>query len=141
MAITINQEQRDAIWADIQLDHTALSDLAGCLRRGQADYAQELRQRFEWHWRLLDDLGWARADVRDEFSLTMPTTELVQAIRWHRDRAAEALRGCRDDLKATQDDMAPGFDIDEFLADARQFVDEDLDIVSACDRVLEQVGS
>jgi hypothetical protein len=115
MAITINQEQRDAIWADIQLDHTALDDLEKCLSHGQTDYAQKLRQQFERHWRLLDDLGWARADVRNEFTLTMPTTELKKTIRWHRDRAIGALPDSED-------------------------ADEELDIVSACDHVLEQVA-
>jgi hypothetical protein len=115
MAITITQHQRDTLWRDIQLDHTALSDVEKCLVLGDAEGAQELRAQFERHWRLLDDLGWAFADVRDEFTLTMAAPELEKAIRWHRDRVVEALPDSED-------------------------ADEELDILSACDHVLEQVA-
>ncbi len=37
MAVTINQEQRDAIWADVELNHTALSDIEMGFRHGDSD--------------------------------------------------------------------------------------------------------
>ena len=117
MTITINQEQRDAIWADIELNHNSgLSDINMAFIHGDDADFQEMRERFKVDWRLLDDLGWARADVRDEFTLTMPARELEEAIRWHRERAIGALPDSED-------------------------ADEELDIMSACDHVLEQVGS
>jgi hypothetical protein len=116
MTITINREQRDALWGDIELDHSGLGDLATCLSRGEAADAQEMRRRFDKHWRLLDDLGWTRGDPRREFTLTMPPGEIAEAMQWHRERVIEALPDSEDP-------------------------DQDLDILSACDRVLEQVGS
>jgi hypothetical protein len=131
MAITINQEQRDAIWADIELNHSGISDIEMGFTHGDSDDFREMRARFEQHWRLLDDLGWPRADVREKFTLTMPAIELENAMRWHRERATGSLEGHREDLNG-----AP-----EVPADIRQDMDQCLDLISACDRVLEQVGS
>jgi hypothetical protein len=131
MAITINQEQRDVIWADIKLDHSALSDIEMGFTHGDSDEFRELRKRFEQHWRLLDDLGWGRADVRGKFMLTMPPVELEDAMRWHRERATGSLEGHREDQKGATPEVP---------ADIRRDIDECLDLISACDRVLEQVG-
>jgi hypothetical protein len=68
--------------------------------------------------------------VREEFTLTMPAAKLEDAMRWHRERATGSLEGHREDLKG-----AP-----EVPADIRQDIDVCLDLISACDRVLEQVG-
>jgi hypothetical protein len=64
---------------------------------------------------LLDDLGWAKADGREEFALTMPARDLEQAVRWHRHRVLEELPDS-------------------------EHVDDDLDVVSACDHVLERLA-
>jgi hypothetical protein len=44
----------------------------------------------------------------------------------------------RDELTGTP---GPRVDVAEFLTEVQQQVDEELDLLSACDRVLEQVGS
>jgi hypothetical protein len=138
MAITINQQERDAIWADIQLNHTGLDDLNMAFIHGDRADFREMRERFKVDWRLLDDLGWARADMRDEFTLTMPAPQLEQTIRWHRDRATGSLEISCDEFTGTP---GPGVDPAEFVAEVQQQVDEELDLLSACDRVLGQVGS
>jgi len=115
LSITINREDRNAIWGEIRLDLTVLSDFEESLDKGDVEYARGMRGRFERHSRLLDDLGWAKADRRDEFALTMPPQDLEQAVRWHRHRVLEDLPGS-------------------------EHVDDDLDVLSACDHVLEQLA-
>ena len=115
MSITINREDRNAIWGEIRLDLTALSDVEESLDQGDVECARSMRSRFERHSRLLDDLGWAKADSREEFPLTMPVQQLEQAVRWHRHRVLEELPESK-------------------------HVDDDLDVLSACDHVLEQLA-
>ena len=115
MSITINREDRNAIWGEIRLDLTALNDVEESLDQGDVECARSMRGRFERHSRLLDDLGWAKADSREEFPLTMPVQQLEQAVRWHRHRVLEELP-------------------------ESEHVDDDLDVLSACDHVLEQLA-
>jgi hypothetical protein len=69
--------------------------------------------------------------MRGEFTLTMPAGELEDAMRWHRMRATGSLEGHRQDWKG-----AP-----EVPTDTRRDIDECLDLISACDRVLDQARS
>lgn len=141
MAITINQDQRDALWSDIQLDLSGgLDDLRTCIKWGNVEQAREFRHRLERHFRMLDDLGWARADVRDEFTLTMPPAELEEAIRWHHVRCGETARERAADLQTVaQGDLPAETTLAEFQEQTREMLDEDLDIVNACNHVLGQL--
>ena len=48
MAVTINQEQRDAIWADIELNHGgAFGDVHSAFRNGDDDDTREMRERIK----------------------------------------------------------------------------------------------
>ncbi len=80
MAITINREQRDAIYAEVTLDLDGIGDLAIAMNNSDYETARRYRQRFEDDMRLLDDLGWGREEHRDEFELTMPMPDLARAI-------------------------------------------------------------
>src|SRR5689334_16893874 len=99
MSITINRDDRNAIWGEINLDLTTLWDLEESLgqeslsHQGDAESARTMRGRFERHSRLLDDLGWAKGDGRDEFALTMPAQDLERAVKWHRQRVLDELPG------------------------------------------------
>lgn len=55
-----------------------------------------LRNRVEAQWRLLDDLGWQLADVRDSFELTIPEPELSIVLVRLCCRAATDLRTAPD---------------------------------------------
>ena len=80
MAITINREQRDAIYFEVALDLDGIGDLAIAMSKADYATARRYRQRFEDDMRLLDDLGWEREQNRDEFDLTMSTPDLARVI-------------------------------------------------------------
>ena len=80
MAITINRDQRDAMYQEVVLDLNGLTDLWTEFDAGNYDRAKELRQRFMFDMRLLDDLGWDRDEARDEFTLTMDGVDLAWVV-------------------------------------------------------------
>lgn len=80
MAITINRDQRDAIYQEVALDLNGLTDLWREFEDGDYDRARELRQRFELDMRLLDDLGWEPDQEAGEFELTMDAVDLAAAV-------------------------------------------------------------
>ena len=81
MAITINREQRDAMYQEVALDLNGLTDLWTEFNDGNYERAKELRQRFFFDLRLLDDLGWEpdQGD-RGEFELTMDALDLAWIV-------------------------------------------------------------
>ncbi len=80
MAITINHEQRDAIHQEVVLDLNGLTDLWTEFDAGNYDRAKELRQRFVFDMRLLDDIGWEPEPDADEFTLTMDGVDLAWVV-------------------------------------------------------------
>jgi hypothetical protein len=80
MAITINQEQRDAMYQEVVLDLNGLTDLWTEFDDGNYERAKELRQRFVFDMRLLDDLGWEPEQEADEFTLTMDGVDLAWLV-------------------------------------------------------------
>lgn len=80
MAISIRREQRDAIYQEVVLDLNGLTDLWTEFEAGNYERAKELRQRFVFDMRLLDDLGWEPEQEADEFPLTMDGVDLAAAI-------------------------------------------------------------
>jgi hypothetical protein len=80
MAITINRDQRDAMYQQVVLDLNGLTDLWTEFSDGNYDRAKELRQRFVFDMRLLDDLGWEPEQDRDEFDLTVDGVDLAWVV-------------------------------------------------------------
>jgi hypothetical protein len=80
MAITIDREQRDAMYQEVMVDLHGLTDLRTELEAGNYDRAKELRQRFVFDMRLLDDLGWEPEQDADEFELTMDGVDLAWVV-------------------------------------------------------------
>ena len=89
MAVTINREQRDAIYEEVLTDLSGVGDIWIAIDGEDYDKAQEYRRRFEQDMRLLDDLGWDRDEDRQEFTLSMSAANLADAIR-HLNRNASA---------------------------------------------------
>ncbi|HEX2072098.1 MAG TPA: hypothetical protein VHF90_10675, partial [Thermoleophilaceae bacterium] len=58
MPITLNREQRDAIYSQLRTDITGFNDIELNLRAGDFDAARRQSQRMADDARLLDDLGW-----------------------------------------------------------------------------------
>ena len=80
MAITIKRDQRDAMYQEVVLDLNGLTDLWTEFDAGNYDRAKELRQRFMFDMRLLDDLGWEPEQEADEFTLTMDGVDLAWVV-------------------------------------------------------------
>jgi len=85
MTMTINRGYRDAVYAGLMDDLTALDDICTHLKKDEPDHARRLRNRFEAELRLLDDIGWEREPDAERFELTMPARELrpiIERIYW-----------------------------------------------------------
>jgi len=80
MAITINRHQRDAMYQEVVLDLNGLTDLWTEFDAGNYERAKELRQRFVFDLRLLDDLGWEPEPDDSEFTLTMDGVDLAWVV-------------------------------------------------------------
>ena len=80
--ITINRQQRDAIYQEVVLDLNGLTDLWTEFDDGNFGRARELRDRFVLDMRLLDDLGWEpEVEVEGEaFELTMAGVDLAAVV-------------------------------------------------------------
>jgi dihydrodipicolinate synthase/N-acetylneuraminate lyase len=80
VAITINRQQRDAIYQEVVLDLNGLTDLWTEFEAGDFDRARELRDRFVLDMRLLDDLGWEPEVDGEAFDLTMAGVDLAAVV-------------------------------------------------------------
>lgn len=80
MAITIDREQRDAMYQEVVLDLNGFTDLWTEFDAGNFDQARELRDRFVLDMRLLDDLGWEPAVEGEAFDLTMDGVDLAAVV-------------------------------------------------------------
>ena len=80
MAVTIDREQRDAIYEEVLTDLTGVGDIWIALDGADYEKAREYRRRFERDMRLLDDLGWEPEQEADEFTLTMDGVDLAWVV-------------------------------------------------------------
>lgn len=120
MLRTIGRQERDALHyvARGWLEDWWMPE--GLLRHNKVEAALAERRDLERLFRLLDDLGWALADPRESFTLTMPDTELSTLLSGFR---YSALRGIELDVTS---DISP------------EWCEEDVDTVWACNTVLAE---
>jgi hypothetical protein len=91
MAVTITDEQRDAIYEEVLSDLSGVGDILLLLSRQDHEAARTHRRRFEDDMRLLDDHGWQAEQPGDEFVLTMPQDDLARgASAARRQRGSDA---------------------------------------------------
>lgn len=89
--LTIDREQRDALWEEASCDLSAVGDLSIMLQRGPSDYDLSTRRRIARALHLLDDLGWDRyEDPRSEYHLSVPASWLPD---WLQDCITSQLDG------------------------------------------------
>jgi hypothetical protein len=90
---TVTRDQRDALYGEVELElGGALDDIASSLKLGFGEKVRGLRENAERAMRLLDDLGWDRADHRTVYRLTMSRRELAVYARWRIDQTESCLR-------------------------------------------------
>jgi hypothetical protein len=85
MSMTINRNERDAIYDGLMTDLTALDDVYTHLHHDEPADARRLWRRFAVKLRLLDDLGWERDPDAAQFELTLPAREMrpiIERIYW-----------------------------------------------------------
>jgi hypothetical protein len=85
MSMTINRRYRDALYDGLMTDLTAHGDIFTYLQHDETAEAKRLHHRFRGELRLLDDLGWEREPVAEEFELTMPPRVLrpiIERVYW-----------------------------------------------------------
>lgn len=110
--LTITPGQRSAIYEQVRLHLSTVSDLWLALERNQ-DYetAKRLGREFSEDSRLLDDLGWHPDDARPEFKLTMPEADLVRVLGRLRSEADGGLNptGVERESKEQEERVELGF--------------------------------
>jgi hypothetical protein len=85
MSMTINRRYRDALYAGLMADLTALDDIVTHLRNDEPSNAKRLRNRFDVELRLLDEIGWEHEPDVECFELTMQARELrpiIERVYW-----------------------------------------------------------
>jgi len=82
-----------------------IDDLWTALGRSR-DYAtaERLGLEFGEDFRLLHDIGWAAADDRNSFELTMPPHDLMELLKRLHDEAEQVLAGSRTEREGAEDD-------------------------------------
>jgi hypothetical protein len=78
VSVTISAVQRNAIYDDVLHDLTGIGDIFICLEQGDVASAQRMRRAYETDLCLLDDLGWAARDPREDFELTLAPAVLAR---------------------------------------------------------------
>lgn len=76
MAITIDADQRNALYDLLRLRISGLGDVSIAMEKGNYPAAARLGSWYAAELRLLDDLGWAERSERTSFELTMSAAEL-----------------------------------------------------------------
>jgi len=89
---TIDRHQRDGLYELIRNHLGSVGDLWNALER-EEDFAKAERLGLELseNLRLLDDIGWKDKDDRESFELTMPTHDLMEALKRLHGEAATVL--------------------------------------------------
>jgi hypothetical protein len=148
-AVTLGRVERDAIYREIDCElGGALGDLALFIGRGDGEKVRYMRVNAERAFRLLDDIGWDLLDVRETYPLRLPAGELATYARWRIEQTEGCLRVDAPSLATAASGVDPwqayrptmGGSVEEDVAQLRESVDRDLDVIAACRSILAQLG-
>jgi hypothetical protein len=91
---TIDRHQRDGLYELVRNHLGSVGDLWNALEQ-QEDFAkaEQLGIEFGEDFRLLADIGWQPSDDRESFELTLPTHDLMEALKRLHGEAATVLSG------------------------------------------------
>ncbi len=91
-SIVINPDQREGLYELIRNHLGSIEDFWVAMERTE-DFAaaERLGREFAQDFRLLEDIGWASDDRREEFGLTMATDELVPLLKRLHEEADQIL--------------------------------------------------
>jgi hypothetical protein len=108
MAIVLDHSQRDGVYEFVLHDLSQLGELAAVLGRGEVDRARGLRRRFEEDLRLLDQIGWERADDRGEYAIRLGADEVRPVFARLRALTSEVIRESGAEFTSTTLEQAFG---------------------------------
>ena len=103
MPVTLQPNERDAMFAQISADFTAFGDLEQAIRMGDEEQCYLLGRKLSDGLRLLVDggLGW-RERTADPTVLTLPDGELLWIMGRMQDRATTLYESMRPDRESSQ---------------------------------------
>jgi len=84
--VTITRAERDALYAELLGELSAIGDVYVELNRGNAEAARRMWRKFDPELQLLDCLGWRQVEPLEEFELDLDARVLERAIAAIRDR-------------------------------------------------------
>jgi hypothetical protein len=95
---TIDRDQRNGLYELVRNHLGSVGDLWDALERDK-DFvtAERLGLEFGEDFRLLEDIGWGEEDGREEVELTMPTHDLMEALKRLQGEAGLVLTGVEGD--------------------------------------------
>lgn len=140
VAVELTRDQRDALWAELELDlDGAGEDLLMLVQTGQGAKARKYRRKLEAIFALLDELGWAKYDERQRFNVALDARTL-EYLRARREDNRRFIAHHHESLKAIRAGDSQhhycGMDRDESEAQTVQEIDGALEVVHAMDALL-----
>jgi hypothetical protein len=102
---TIDCHQRDGLYELVRNHLGSVGDLWNALE-DEEDFAkaEQLGIELGEDFRLLADLGWQTRDDRESFELTMPTHDLMEALKRLHGEAATVLSGSGTERESREED-------------------------------------
>jgi hypothetical protein len=135
--ISLDRDQRDALWYALRLELSALADVPLVLGVADASVPADIQRRREVIAWLLDDLGWRRDDARESFTITLPRQELEAWLRRQRDSAADLVAEAREGLRHPEDyRLSPRESLEQARQGLQDEIDHELGLMRACDALL-----
>ena len=135
--VTIDRDQRDALWYALRLELSALTDVPLVLGVVEASVPADAQRRREVIAWLLDDLGWRREDARERFTITLPRQELAAWLRRQRESAADLVAEAREGLLHPEDyRLSPLESLEQARQGLQDEIDHELGLMRACDALL-----
>jgi hypothetical protein len=79
--ITIGREQRQTLHRLVTQHMSGIGDVYLMIEAGDFATAERYGLEYGEDLRMLDDLGWDPDDARDSYPLTLPSDELIEALK------------------------------------------------------------
>jgi hypothetical protein len=139
--VTVDRDQREALWYALRLELSALSDVPMALGITESTLPRDIeRRRHVVNW-LLDDLGWRRDDPRASFTITLPQEELEGWLLRQRSGAEALLAEAREGLGHPEDyRLSPRESLEQARQSLQDEIDHELGLMRACDAILVEDG-
>jgi hypothetical protein len=107
--ITISREQRDPLHRLVTQHVSGIGDVDMKLSAGDFTTAERLGLEYSEDIRMLNDLGWDPEDERESFDLTLPSHDLMEALKRLRHDAEDGLSEKEEQRAREEADEVKGY--------------------------------